>query len=1061
MFTKLISEHISRIKQSKYNKNYILVYKGLPVNFILELSKIYPLLFNKKISFTIEIIDLQKIMDNIGGMVKKVLEPTNGTYIMLYEQFILLSQKIDLSLSPNKFVIFENTFHKEYPNECTEKCIDIERAIDKGHINFKENKLFNTFYSNSTTMDRTHLVQYRDINQDILINVESEPFFEEKILPKLHYQETDDSGDIKTVIFPQSSNYNNFKNRIYSGDIFMDHQVVIADPSSVLNKEYNKELRILQYIFRHNEIPLDIKIRKTTLRDEYRQEFLDVLKKHWGSNSFRKLLFYKRPDVSSEKVEITQGAVLEEIVKQCELAQQNDDFSDIFLTSPTGSGKSVLFQIPAIYMAKHHNLVTIVISPLKALMYDQVHALKNRGVDCAAFINSDITLIERQKIINQIKKGEKSILYLSPELLLSYDIRSFIGERNIGLLVIDEAHLVTTWGRDFRVDYWYIGNYIRKLRKYSKQNFPVLALTATAVYTGKNDIVFETIESLNMQTPRLYIGNVRRDEIEFDINAFAYKKDHELSKMEHTKKTLIENVKKDIKCIAYFPWTNQIRYIMDEIPEEHKSRIGIYYGDVDKTEKQMVMHGFYTGEIMSVLATKAFGMGVDISDIRAIYHHAPSGNLSDYVQEIGRVARRQDIQGKAVVDFCDKDLKFTKILYGLSSIKQYQVKLVLQKIWDTYSQRKAQNFLISPEDFNFIFSQKEADLETKVKSTLLLLEKDLVKKYKYNILVVRPKSLYSVVFACVPKTIEVSFKEKYGKFCDKVSTAKANARQPVGSGAILDNGDIYQIRLDKIWEKYFNNLSFPMVKRKFFEENLFAEFNEPIFPKYKLTIRLKGAKEEIIEQVEKYFSVLENAFKKLQGKYFTSSDLEKILRNQIKKAILRQKIVDLIINLYSSPYLFDSPTRNFLKFDTFIQSKNTDTGGEVYRIISSAFLKVSHFAIQKIHSMFPEEGSVFEKYISTLDKESEFRIKIAYVLESLSLGNYELVGGQLPQIFVRINAPYKLKIVASKPDYTNSILEDINNRHSESVKIMESFFTSDMSNVERWDFLEKYFLGKQ
>ena len=127
---------------------------------------------------------------------------------------------------------------------------------------------------------------------------------------------------------------------------------------------------------------------------------------------------------------------------------------DLFLTAPTGAGKSLLFQIPSFYISKNKD-VTIVVSPLIALMEDQVDAIKkDRKFDKVAYLNSNLSLIEREKIIEACKEGNIDILYLSPELLMSYDIRHFIGERNLGLMVIDEAHLITTWGRDFRVDYF-------------------------------------------------------------------------------------------------------------------------------------------------------------------------------------------------------------------------------------------------------------------------------------------------------------------------------------------------------------------------------------------------------------------------------------------------------------------------------------------------------------------------------------------------------------------------------------------------------------------------------
>ena len=196
-------------------------------------------------------------------------------------------------------------------------------------------------------------------------------------------------------------------------------------------------------------------------------------------------------------------------------------------------------------------------------------------------------------------------------------------DRERKLLVIDEAHLVTTWGRDFRVDYWYLGTYIKRMRKYIQNSkFPVLALTATAVYSGPDDIAFQTAESLNMRTPNLHIGNVRRNEIDFDIRAFNFSGSHEIAKIEKTKQIITDNVRARKKTIVYFPWINQIKLIKNYLDNDTKKYIGEYYGDVDKTVKQIVQDRFKKSEIIVVLATKAFGMGIDVSDIEIIYHHS-------------------------------------------------------------------------------------------------------------------------------------------------------------------------------------------------------------------------------------------------------------------------------------------------------------------------------------------------------------------------------------------------------------------------------------------------------
>ena len=183
-------------------------------------------------------------------------------------------------------------------------------------------------------------------------------------------------------------------------------------------------------------------------------------------------------------------------------------------------------------------------------MVDQVDSLKKMGIGFCDYINSDLPFIEREIIIERVKSGEISILYLSPELLLSYDIRAFIGERKLGLLVIDEAHLVTTWGRDFRVDYWYLGNYLKKMRKYTDYSFCVFALTATAVYSGKNDTVFDTIDSLNLELPVIRLGDVKREDIIFKIRAFSYTGNHELKKIDKTKEVIMGYLDSNEKALV-------------------------------------------------------------------------------------------------------------------------------------------------------------------------------------------------------------------------------------------------------------------------------------------------------------------------------------------------------------------------------------------------------------------------------------------------------------------------------------------------------------------------------
>ena len=482
----------------------------------------------------------------------------------------------------------------------------------------------------------------------------------------------------------------------------------------------------------------------------------------------------------------------------------------MFLTAPTGAGKSLLFQLPAFYIASKGD-VTIVVSPLIALMKDQVSAIiSQRGFTRVAYINSEVSLLDRDNIIQKCKSGQIDILYMAPELLMSYDVRYFIGERHIGLMVIDEAHLITTWGRDFRVDYWYIGNHINKIRKYSDQEFPMIAVTATAVYGGdKNDMVFDTVDSLMMHTPHFFIGIVKRDDIEFIINNYdSETRGFDTVKIKQTAE-FIHNVNTlGFKTLVYAPYTDQVRKIINVVNDGEEIAVKYYGGQLDSLSKEQAEKAFRGNEKKVMVCTKAFGMGVDIPDIQVVYHHAPSGLLPDYVQEIGRAARDKDITGYAVLNYSPRDQKYSKQLYGMSSLKLFQLKAVLKKVYDTYRNNgHKRNMLLSVDDFAFAFNDMD-DVETKVKTALMMIEKDYLAKERYNVLLARPKQLFTKVFASVSHSGYSGLTRLYPK-----SIKKLMERQ---TGDIIVQIDLNTLRADNYSDK-----SFPILKRDYYIGKLF------------------------------------------------------------------------------------------------------------------------------------------------------------------------------------------------------------------------------------------------
>ncbi|MDI6453813.1 DEAD/DEAH box helicase, partial [Peloplasma aerotolerans] len=400
-------------------------------------------------------------------------------------------------------------------------------------------------------------------------------------------------------------------------------------------------------------------------------KYKPILMRLDSNAQFREIKVYENPQYgNNDVIEISQIQIIDEIFTNAEKALSNEAFNDTFMTASTGAGKSIIFQIPAIKLAEEYNLLTLVITPLIGLMNDQVSNLQ-KLTDKAATINSEYTPIEKERIKQDINNGKISILYLSPETLLSNtDIKMLIGDRRIGLIVIDEAHTVATWGKSFRPDYWYLGDFLKKLKKYNKEmSFPIAAFTATATLGGSDDMYYDIISDLSLNVKKPYIGKIIRENISFNIKIQSKENDYRQEKDQLVVTRMNEFLDRNEKTLVYFPFVSQINKTYSKILATKLESIGKYYGNVDKIEKNETLEDFRIGKKKLVLATKAFGMGIDIDDIQNVYHYAPSGNLADYVQEIGRIARKKDMAGVAYTDFFDEDLRYIKQLHGISSIK--------------------------------------------------------------------------------------------------------------------------------------------------------------------------------------------------------------------------------------------------------------------------------------------------------------------------------------------------------------------------------------------------------
>lgn len=467
-----------------------------------------------------------------------------------YEEFILFSNEIITlaNIYDYKIEIFENDiFHVFYPLPS----FVMEEQLVK---NIESNKELNLsrIYDDYIYSSNGILISYQPFEK--YETIISKSIFK---ACDLKIKEITEIKQVDPLIISLSDDDENFSIALME---------IINHPKEKVYINFNKlnepiyQLRTISILnsFGYKIFKIEKKIKKDD--DVDYSEYEKILKRKNSNFSFRDIDFYKNPGFSLDTIKISQGNIVHALVQNAKIAKkEGKGYNDIFVTAPTGAGKSILFQIPAIYLAETEGLLTIVITPLIGLMNDQVQNIKSM-TDKAATINSEYTPDEKNEIKKKIQKGEISILYVSPETLLSNNpIDNLIGNRKIGLLIIDEAHIVTTWGKSFRPDYWFLGDYISYLRNKQNQKFPIATFSATITYGGNDDMHGDVIDGLKMQTGQYeYIAPMRRDDIEFDIELHENVSDYLMEKEHAVLNSLNELNKNNIKTISYFPFTKQV-----------------------------------------------------------------------------------------------------------------------------------------------------------------------------------------------------------------------------------------------------------------------------------------------------------------------------------------------------------------------------------------------------------------------------------------------------------------------------------------------------------------------
>src|SRR5687768_14632409 len=289
---------------------------------------------------------------------------------------------------------------------------------------------------------------------------------------------------------------------------------------------------------------------------------------------------------------------------------------DALVVMPTGSGKSIIYQLPALMLPG----LTVVVSPLIALMKDQQDKLSACGVDALA-MHSHLNTAEARETARQVGGGEGEMLYLTPERFKDRDFFEHLLARKVSLFVVDEAHCVSQWGHDFRPDYLTMGSVVVRLGRP-----PIMALTATATGEVRQDI----IRQLGMRDPHVTVTGFSRPNLRFEVRRTV----NERMKDDELERILAEN---EGVGVVYCATIREAERLRDKFSE--KFAIGLYHGRMNAADRREMQERFMADEFRAMIATNAFGLGIDKQDLRFVVHYHFPGSIESYYQEAGRAGR--------------------------------------------------------------------------------------------------------------------------------------------------------------------------------------------------------------------------------------------------------------------------------------------------------------------------------------------------------------------------------------------------------------------------------------
>ncbi len=410
------------------------------------------------------------------------------------------------------------------------------------------------------------------------------------------------------------------------------------------------------------------------------------------------------------------GSSLQEAIVRCAMAGR-----PLLAILPTGGGKSLCYQLPAMVRNQRRSVLTVVLSPLQALMKDQVDNFAAKtGRSAAAAINGLLTLPERGDVLERVRLGNIALLYVSPEQLRNKSTIEALKHREIGCWVFDEAHCLSKWGHDFRPDYLYAARFIRELAEQQKIPAPpVQCFTATA----KRDVIDEILGHFRQelqQELQLFQGGIERENLRFEVQPTSTPE-----KFARVHQLLRDRLSEDGSAVIYVATRKGAERLAEYLTAQGWTAVAFHAG-LKSPEKRRIQDEFIAGQVRVICATNAFGMGIDKEDVRMVVHADMPGSLENYLQEAGRAGRDRE-PADCVLLVSDDDVETQFALNAVSQLTPRDIRQILRGLRRV--KRKSELVVITSgellrdDDVDTSFDRQDRMADTKVKTAVAWLER--------------------------------------------------------------------------------------------------------------------------------------------------------------------------------------------------------------------------------------------------------------------------------------------------------------------------------------------------